>query len=438
MLYTLAAGGPEVERRLVIVLIQLSIIIFAARVFAELFRRLGQPMVVGEILAGIILGPSLFGHFFPELSHRIFNPEVAPIFQILSQLGLILLLFLIGLEFDFSHLKMHGKASVAVSLTGMILPFALGFVLGWQVHPILAPTVNHLGFSLFMGTAMSITAIPILGRIMMELNLTRTKVGAITITAAAVDDAMGWILLATVSAMVGSDFQLWGTLQMILLTLGFFLLVMYVLRPVLVKLIRLALPEGKSELKLNHMAALLIVLFLCAIATSLIGIFAIFGAFLMGAALSTEERFRESVSRQLTGFVTVFFLPIFFTYTGLRTNIGSLATPQLWLLAALVLGVAVFGKFVGCSLAARLTGFSTREAACIGIMMNTRALMELIVINVGKDLGIIPDSMFCMLVIMALTTTVMTTPVLLAMMPGTDLEQSYRRSPFFLQRSGAA
>lgn len=434
----LAAAGAHGESALLMVLVQLAVIMLAARVFASLFRKIGQPAVVGEIAAGLVLGPSVLGALQPDVFRWIFgNPEVVPVFTIMKELGLIFLLFLIGLEFDFTHLKQHGRSAGAISLAGIVLPFGLGWLLAQWLLPVVAsaaapnePPINPNGFALFMGTAMSITALPILGRMMMELNITRSRLAAITITAAAVDDAAGWILLATVSAMVSAAFDPGLSLRMIALTAGFALLMIFAVRPLMRTAIAFALKRGGGQLSLTALAALFVVIFICSIATSLIGIFAIFGAFILGAVLSTEEEFRAAVSARLGGFVTVFFLPIFFTYTGLRTDIGTLGGGALWLAAGAVSLTAIAAKFGGCALAARASGFSWRESNCIGVMMNTRALMELIVINKGYELGVIPKSVFCMLVIMALLTTVMTTPILLRLMRGTELEPYIARSTF--------
>jgi Kef-type K+ transport system membrane component KefB len=281
-----------------------------------------------------------------------------------------------------------------------------------------------------MGTAMSITAIPILGRIMMEMNISRTRLGAITITAAAMDDACGWILLATVSALVHSGFSPVGTLIMIAETIAFAGLMVFVLRPILCRWARNVVRDGNGSLSINSLAILIAIIFASAITTSKIGIFAIFGAFIVGAVFSDEAEFRKAVNHRLRDFVTAFFLPIFFTFTGLRTDIGEIHGPPLWLFAGAVSFLAVLGKFGGCSAAARLVGFSARESVVIGIMMNTRALMELIVINKGLELGVIPPSVFCMLVIMAVLTTVMTSPLMLRVIPGTDLEPLVRQSGF--------
>jgi Kef-type K+ transport system membrane component KefB len=432
----LASAGTGAEARLVAVLGQLVVIILAARVAAAVARRVGQPAVVGEILAGLALGPSLVGRI-PGPFHGawavLFHPvgpalgSLPDVFAVLSQLGLIFLLFLIGLEFDFAHLRTTRGASLSISVAGVVAPFTLGVGLAAVMFPYLSPApVSRLGFALFMGTAMSITAIPILGRIMIEMNIARTRLGAVTITAAAADDAVGWVLLATVTALVGTGFSPGRTALMLAESAGFAVAMVSLAGPPLRAAARRAAVTG--SLGLNALAVLLAVLFGCAIATSLIGIFAIFGAFLLGAVLSPEASFRRAVNDRLRDFVTAFFLPIFFTYTGLRTDVGSVGGPLMWLFAAAVIVLAVVGKFGGCALAARWSGMSGRESVLVGVMMNTRALMELIVVNVGRDLGVIPPSVFCMLVLMAIATTVMTAPVLVRGVRGTDLEPLVRRS----------
>lgn len=450
-----ALKGLSVEAVVLPLLWQVGLIILAARLFAMLFRKLGQPTTVGEIAAGLIIGPSVLGKLAPGVYAAIFHPTLEGlslgmsdqlirwILTSFSQFGLILLLFLIGMEFDFKHLKVSGKAAVAVSFTGVCLPFALGILVASILLPHVGPGIDKLGFSLFLGTAMSITAIPILGRIMIEMGISRSRIGALTISAAAVDDALGWILLATVAAMVksrlaGDGAVDWGhTALMLTETVLFAAAMVYVVRPLLKKWIATAMSRGRGELSLNNMAILLAILFACAIITNLIGIFAIFGAFVLGAILSEEAEFREAVNRKFKDFVTAFFLPIFFAYTGSRTDIGTLGTPLMWGLCGLVSLAAIVGKFGGCGMAAWLTGSPPREAACIGVMMNTRALMELVVVNVGKDLGVIPDSVYCMLVIMALLTTVMTTPILLRTMRGTEIEPMIEASGFLRVETAA-
>lgn len=398
------------------VIVQLAVIIVVARIGARVFGLLGQPQVVGEILAGLMLGPSLLGRLSPELRDYVFPQNTSEIFHVLSEIGLILLMFLIGMDFDFSHLRHIGRTASSVALAGIALPFVLGSCAALAIHAQVAADINRVGFVLFVATALSITAIPILGRIMTELNIQRTRLGVLTITAAAVDDALGWILLAAVSAIVRGSFQWLDVALMLLATLAFIAIIWGIVRPPLVRLIeRNAFCDG-DELSLGGLAAVLTLMLVTAAITNRIGIFSIFGPFVLGAALSHERRFCEIVSNRLRHFVHVFFLPIFFTYTGLRTDIGFLNSVSLWLICGLLLLAAVVGKMAGCGLAARAGGLSWRESLCVAIMMNTRALMGLIAINVGRQLGVIPESVFCMLVIMALLTTVVTTPVLKCML----------------------
>jgi len=436
------------EELLLPILLQLGLIIVVARGFGLLFRRLGQPSVVGEIIAGIVLGPSLLGALFPGISQAIFQPQIHGVdpallevtlgwvLMTLSHLGLILLLFLIGLEFDFHHLKLNGPAALGISISGIAFPFVMGLGLApllvrvIEPHPEAEGPVPVWGFALFLGTALSITALPTLGRIMQELNIIRTRIGAVAISSAAVDDAAGWILLAAVAALVGGNFSAGTTLMMLGQTVAFTALMLVVARPLLQRWARRTLARHGGDLSVTALAVLLVLIFSCSLVTNRIGIFAIFGAFVLGAAFSSEAPFREAVVRRLQDLVTAFFLPIFFTYTGLRTNIGSLADPQLWLFCGMVFAVAVIGKLGGCAIAAQLGGLSWRESACIGTLMNTRGLMGLIVINVGYELKVVPASVFCMLVMMAIATTLMTTPLLLRLAPGTELEPLLKASGF--------
>jgi Kef-type K+ transport system membrane component KefB len=411
--------SAHIENILLIVLIQLAIIIAAARLSGLLFRRLGQPQVCGEIAAGLILGPSVFGRFFPEISARVFDASVNQVFSIMSQVGLILLMFLIGLEFEFGHLRDNRRTAVSVSLAGILLPFSLGIWLGHYLHGALGLTGNWFYFALFMATAMSITAIPILGRIMIELKMNRSVIGSITISSAAIDDAAGWILLALVTAITQSNFEPWRFTRMIGAVIAFGLCMVLVVRPLAVRWIRGALARNSGALSLSALAGVLIAIILAAITTNLIGIFSIFGAFLFGSILHDQPEFVAAVRAKINDFVTVFFLPIFFTYTGLRTDIGTMTGFELWFLCGLVLLAAMAGKLGGCALAARFSGLSWRDAARIGVMMNTRALMELIVVNIGYDLGIIPRSVFFMLVFMAIFTTYITVPLLRLLGPQT-------------------
>src|SRR5713101_2642720 len=418
------------EHVLLIVIAQLIVIVVASRLFGLLFRRLGQPLVCGEIAAGLILGPSFLGGLFPQAFHKIFDPSVGQIFSIVSQIGLILLMFLIGLEFDFGHLRENRRTAMSISMVGIVLPFGLGLVLGRWMHGALGLSGSWLNFSLFMATAMSITAIPILGRIMMELNINRTRIGSLTISAAAVDDASGWILLALVTAIARSSLDPAKMGLMVLETVAFAAVIVLLVRPLLGKWAAHQMRKHQGKLSLGGLAFLLILILLAALLTNLIGIFSIFGAFFLGAILYDQRQFREAVQERMRDFVTVFFLPIFFTYTGLRTDIGTMAGASLWMMCGLVLLAAFVGKFGGCSLAARFNGLPWREASMIGVMMNTRALMELIVINIGFDLGVIPRSVFFMLVLMAVASTFITAPLLRRLARSGELAPVYLSSEF--------
>src|ERR1035437_1710329 len=396
-----------IERILLIVIAQLVVIICAARASGTWLHRLGQPVVCGEIAAGLLLGPSLLERVFPGIESRIFDASVVPTFAIMSQLGLILLMFLMGLEFDFSHLSENRAATLSISAAGVALPFGLGMLLGHFMHPALGLSGSAIDFSLFMAAAMSITALPVLGRIMIELNLRRTPIGALTILADAVNDVAGWIILALITAIVHSAFNPVKVALIVCEVLGYVAVMLVGVRPLVSKWALAQVRNNRGQLPLNAFAAILIMVLLPAAVTNLIGIFSIFGGFVMGAILFDQKEVGQAIHARLHDFVAVFF-PIFFTYTGLRTDIGSMQGWRSWGFCFLVLLAASAGKFGGCALAARANGIPWRESAAIGVMMNTRALMELIVVNIGYDLGIIPRSVFFMLVLMALTTTYVT------------------------------
>ncbi len=436
----------DTESLILPILVQLIVIIAAARTFGALARRIGQPSVVGEIIAGLLLGPSLLGWLSPDLFALVFRPDLGiersvgdallpKIFTVIAQIGLIFLLFLVGLEFEGGHVRAHGRAAVLISIAGIAVPFALGAALApmihvhLEAHPTSGP-IPSLGLTLFLGVALSITAMPVLGRIMMELGVTRTRLGAITITAAAVDDAVGWVLLATIAAIVKSNFDPLATLRMVGLTMAFALFMVFVARPLLVRHFAASMRRNGGKLSANALAVLFVALFLSAVATNLIGIFAVFGAFLLGAVLSDQEELRTAAAAKLHDVVTGFFVPVFFTYTGLRTDITSLQGGAVWLICAAVVAAAVTGKLVGCGLAARISGFTWKEAGIIGAMMNARGLMALIAINLGYELGVVPRSLYAVLVLMALATTMLTTPLLLLLRRGTEIEGPIARSGF--------
>jgi Kef-type K+ transport system membrane component KefB len=425
---TAASSVHATEQLLFFTLLQLVVIVLAARLGGLIAKRCGQAVAVGEIVTGILLGPSLFGALAPETFAWVFKSTPPQPLNILSQVGLLLLMFQIGLEFDFAHLreKRNRRAVMAVSAAGLILPFALGLALALALPPALVPTPNRLGFSLFVATAFSITALPILGRIMMEFGLTRTPLGVIAISAAAINDVVGWLLLALVTALSTSGLDSLSFAGRVLAVLAFAALCWFGVRPLLIRFVRAQMPNsaasgGSSEvsqaLSPNLMGVLIASIFMAGMCTFQLGIFAIFGGFMMGVLLHTEQAFVKAWNDKIGTFVNVFFLPIFFTYTGLRTDIGSLASGSAWGWCALLIALATLGKFGGCWLAARWAGLDAISARLIGVMMNTRALMELIIINVGFELGLIGKEVFTMLVLMAIFSTVITTPFLRRWLP---------------------
>ena len=400
------------ELLLFFTLLQLSLIVLAGRIGGALALRVGQAPAVGEIIIGILLGPSLFGLMAPSTFNFVFHSSPPEPLYVLSQLGLVLLMFQIGLEFDFAHLTARtNRAAVArVSIACLALPFACGFGLGYYLAAASAPAAR-LNTALFVATALSITALPILGRIMIDFNLTRTRLGVVAISSAAVNDVVGWLLLAFITTLAASNFLASAFALRIALVAIFALLSATVVRSLLKRAVRRSKPTG-GVLSGNLLGGLIVVMFTAAMITYKIGIFAIFGGFMMGVILFDEHELVAAWRARVGGFVTVFFLPIFFTYTGLRTSIGGLDSASDWVWCLAIVAAASLSKLLGAYWAARRSGFKHDEAAMMGFMMNTRALMELIVINVGLDLGVISQKLFTMLVIMAILSTVVTTPAL--------------------------
>ena len=415
-----------IEGHLTLVLIQWMIIIAAAFVFGRLGKRLfHQPLPVGEIAAGIILGPSVFGAICNWLSSYFNAPDIAEIpgkifphetqtsMQLLGKLGLIFLLFQVGMEFDYSHLRAKSRTVMSVSVFGMVMPFLCGLAIGPWLHRTFAPDTPSFGFQLFLCVALSISALPIMGRILLEINLERTALGAITVSTAAIDDVVGWVLLGVATVLATNQFNAWHLLLQIIFIAGFFVLLQKAIGPALRLLWRKNFHEAREKgMPNSFLALLLITLFGSCLVTHYLGIFVIFGAFLFGTCLHQEPAIVKAWRDRFSGVVLVAFVPIFFTNTGLNTKIGELNTPVEWLACALILAAAVAGKLGGCYLGARLTGQNPREAGSIAALMNTRALMGLIAINVGLELKLLTPELFTMLVIMALATTAMCGPLL--------------------------
>ncbi|MBY0563850.1 MAG: cation:proton antiporter [Hyphomonadaceae bacterium] len=401
------------EEILASILVQITIVIMVARLAGVAASRLGQPRAVGEIVAGLMLGPSLFGYFFPALSAAIFPADAAQTMWMLSQIGLILLMFQIGSEFEFGHLRkgVNSRAVALVAIASLSVPFVTGFLIGRAAAPILAPNIDSLAFSLFVAVAMAITAVPILGRILAEYGLTRTPVGVIAITAAAANDVVGWIALAIIAAIVSAGFSL-GAFSLQLAGLLLLMVALWLFgRPLAAWLVQ-RFPSSSDQISPALIAAVVALMFLTGVATQELGIFTIFGGFLVGLLFHPHVAFVDAWRRTIGQFVLVFFLPIFFTLTGLRTNMLGLDTASEWLWCAALFAASVASKIIPVYLAARFAGLPRQEAAALGVLMNTRALMELIVLNIGLSMGVIPQDVFTMLVIMAVGTTLMTGPLL--------------------------
>jgi Kef-type K+ transport system membrane component KefB len=393
-----------------ILLVQISVILIASYSVGWLVGRFRQPQVVGEMIAGIMLGPSLLGWVAPDLSAALFPPASLGLLYSLSQIGLLLFMFMVGLELDTKVLRRLGPTAVVISHTSIIVPFVLGAVLGFHLYPRMAePGMPFTGFVLFLGAAMSVTAFPVLARILTERNLLGTRLGTLTIACAAVDDVTAWCMLAAIAAIVRSrvnHLTLWQMLAGLTAYLG---IMLFVLRP-LVR--RLVAEHRDAEVTDRALAALLLCMLASSWATEWLGVHALFGAFFAGVMMPKEKRFAESVRKRLRPLVVVLLIPLFFAFTGLRTSIGLISGSAMMLYCGLVFVVAVAGKLGGSAIAARIMGTPWREAAAIGILMNTRGLIELVILNIGLDIGVITRPLFSMMVVMAVATTLMTTPLL--------------------------
>lgn len=389
--------------------VQAVLVIGASRLLALVLRPLGQPLVIAEVLAGIALGPSILGALSPDTMAMLFPANSMGVLGLVSQLGLVFFMFIIGLELEPALLRGLGKSALAISSLSIVLPFALGA--GAAV--ILAPTLSSadvplLSFVLFLGIAMSITAFPVLARILSERDLIHTPIGALAIACAAVDDVTAWCLLALVSAVVrASGFG--SAALTVVLAVAYCATMWLVARPLLAKLVRER--TDRRGISQRMVAFTVVLLLLSALATDAIGIHALFGAFFFGVVIPREGGLAHGLRERLEDFVVVMLLPLFFAYSGLRTQIGLLNDAGGWAIAGLLTLLAVAGKFGGATLAARGTGQSWSDALSLGVLMNTRGLMELVVLNIGLDLGVISPRVFTMMVLMALVTTVMTSPL---------------------------
>ncbi len=400
----------NLEHPLALLLAQIVTVIFVARIFGWICKKIGQPSVIGEIIAGIVLGPSLIGMYFPGFSSALFPTQSLGNLQFLSQIGLILFMFVVGMELDLKVLKNKAHEAVVISHASIIIPFALGIGLAYFIYRSFAPQgVQFSSFGLFLGISMSITAFPVLARIVQERSLHKTRLGTIVITCAAADDITAWCILAVVIAIVKAGLFV-SAMYVIGLAITYVLLMIKVVRPFLKRVGDLY--TTRENISKPIVAIFFLTLIISSYTTEVIGIHALFGAFMAGAIMPENIRFRSIFIEKVEDVALVLLLPLFFVFTGLRTEIGLLNDPYLWKVTGVIILVAVVGKFLGSALAAKFVGQNWKDSLTIGALMNTRGLMELVVLNIGYDLGVLTPKIFAMMVIMALITTFMTGPLL--------------------------
>ncbi|GBU07501.1 cation/H(+) antiporter [Bacteroidales bacterium] len=393
-----------------ILLLQVIAILFTARVFGYIFVKLGQPSVIGEIVAGIVLGPSVLAHVFPEVSSFLFSPESLGNINILSQIGLILFMFVIGMELDIEEVKKKLKETIFISHASMIVPFILGMLAAYFTYPYYAShTSPFLSYALFIGVAMSITAFPVLARIIQEKNLSKSHVGTISLASAANNDLTAWCLLAVVIAIAQSGTFI-GAIYVILSAILFVVFMFFVIKPFLNTIGNVY--YNAEVINKSIVAFMLFILMVSAYITEIIGVHALFGSFIAGVVMPSNIKFRKIITEKVEDVALCLFLPLFFVSTGLKTEIGLINTPTEWLVCLMFIVVAVIGKIGGASLSARFVGESWKDSWTIGALMNTRGLMELIVLTIGYEMGILSPSIFVMLVLMTLVTTFMTGPLM--------------------------
>ena len=393
----------------VLFFLQLAVILAACRIVGIIFKRLGKSQVVSEMITGVLLGPSLLGWVSPEFSAYLFPPESKPILFSVCQLGLVLYMFLIGVEFNVDLIKSRIRSAASVSLAGILVPFALGGLIAFYLASdtnLFSEKTTQTQAMLFMGAAMSITAFPMLARIIFEQGLTKTSIGTLTLAAGAVDDAVAWCVLAVVLASFQNDFSL--AVYAIGGGITFAIVTLTIIKRLLLPLGRMV--EAAGDMSQGMLICVLMLAMLGAWFTDLIQIYAVFGAFIMGTAMP-RGKFASELHRMIYPLTTALLLPVFFIYSGLNTKIGLVNTPYLWALTGIILVAAIIGKGGACYAAARLSGEKHRDAMAVGTLMNARGLMELIILNIGLQRGIIEPALFTIMVLMAVITTLMTTPI---------------------------
>ena len=393
----------------VLLLLQIAVILALSRLATPIARRLGQPPVIAEMVAGLMLGPSLLGWVAPGVSALLFPAASLPALSMLGQFGIALFMFMVGWRLEIETLKTVGRMALVTSIVSVAVPFALGSavaVVAW--YPYAPQGVALLPFALFMGSAMSITAFPVLARILADQGLTRTRIGVLAMTCAAFNDAVGWLILAAITMIVvtGNMANAGGTLA----GLAVYVVVMFaVVRPLVARSARRpGAPFGRSPLSL---AIIVVVTVASAYTTDALGVHALFGAFLAGIVMPRDEEAEHTFSEFVEPTAVTYLLPIFFAFSGLRTSVNLITGPELWAQTGLILAVAIGGKGVGSAFSARAMGATWADASLLGVLMNTRGLVELVVLNIGFDLGILSPVLFSMMVVMALTTTLATSPI---------------------------
>jgi Kef-type K+ transport system membrane component KefB len=412
------AAKAEAHSTLPGVLLGLLAVVATARVLGAAFQNIGQPRVIGEVVAGIVLGPSVLGRLSPETMHFLLPNTAMPLLGILAQLGVILYMFLVGLELNSELLRSKAHTTIAISHASIIVPFLLGALLALGVFSRYAPQgVTFTSFALFLGVAMAITAFPVLARILTDLGIERTSLGVVALSCAAADDVTAWCLLAFVVGVAKADIQ--SAVTTVVLA-GAYIGAVIGIAALVARNARLKQwwqSVSSQGLSTGLTAWVLVGVLASALVTELIGIHAIFGAFLLGAVIPHDSEIAKSFRLKLEDIVSILLLPMFFAFTGTRTQIGLLNQPYDWMICSVIIAVATLGKFGGTLAAARVTGHDWSTSSALGILMNTRGLMELIVLNIGLEMGVISPALFAMMVLMALATTIATTPILKRLIP---------------------
>lgn len=406
-----AAIAENFREPLSLLLLQVVVILIATRAVGAVFTRLGQPAVIGEILAGILLGPSLLGWLWPEGFHFIFPKESMGSLKLLSQIGVCLFMFVVGLELDLGHLRQKAQVALVVSHSSIMIPYMLGVTLALFLYTNYAGAgTSFVAFALFMGIAMSITAFPVLARILKDRGISKTYLGSMALTCAAVGDATAWGILAFVVA-IGKSISLTSTAVCLFLVLVFVAVMIWGVKPRLSQWLNVGRMEDGAPGR-GVMAGVIVLVMVSALTTEVVGIHALFGAFLAGVVMPPQEEFRNYLTVRLEHFSSMFLLPLFFAFSGLRTHVGLLNDLTGWLVCLAIIGVAILGKLGGTMVTARLSGMTWNDSFALGALMNTRGLVELVALNIGYDMGILTPRIFTMMVLMALVTTFLTGPLL--------------------------